>query len=71
VEQNAQKILGVTDHAIILERGSIVYQGDSLALKADRVLLETYVGVTDTSGNGRKARRDAQSSTSPPGSGTG
>ena len=26
VEQNAQKILGVTDRAIIIERGSIVYQ---------------------------------------------
>jgi branched-chain amino acid transport system ATP-binding protein len=71
VEQNAQKILGVTDHAIILERGSIVYQGDSLTLKANRVLLETYVGVTDAISNDRKARRDAQSSASPPGSGTG
>ena len=41
VEQNAQKILGVTDAAIIIERGSIVYQGESAALKADRALLET------------------------------
>ena len=59
VEQNAQKILGVTDRAIIIERGSVVYQGDSVALKADRSLLETYVGVTGASGGGRRARRGA------------
>jgi len=46
VEQNAQKILGVTDRAIIIERGAIIYEGDSAALKADRLLLETHVGVT-------------------------
>ena len=57
VEQNAHKILGMTDRAIIVERGNIVYQGDSAALKADRALLETYVGVTDTGVEGRKARR--------------
>ena len=60
VEQNAQKILGVTDRAIIIERGSIVYQGESAALKADRALLETYVGVTDASAVSRKAKRDAR-----------
>ena len=60
VEQNAQKILGVTDKAIIIERGSIVYQGDSAELKADRALLETYVGVTDASSVARKAQRDAR-----------
>lgn len=56
VEQNAHKILGMTDRAIIVERGSIVYQGDSAVLKADRALLETYVGVTDAGVDGRKAR---------------
>ena len=63
VEQNAQKILGVTDQAIIIERGSIVYQGESAALKADRALLETYVGVTDAGSVSRKAQREARSST--------
>jgi branched-chain amino acid transport system ATP-binding protein len=48
VEQNAQKILGVTDRAVILERGMIVHEGDSTTLKADRMVLETYLGVTDT-----------------------
>jgi branched-chain amino acid transport system ATP-binding protein len=47
VEQNAQKILGVTDRAVILERGSIVHEGASAALKADRAVLETYLGITD------------------------
>jgi branched-chain amino acid transport system ATP-binding protein len=47
VEQNAQKILGVTDRAIILERGSIVHQSDSATLRADRAVLETFLGVTD------------------------
>ena len=69
VEQNAQKILGVTDRAIIVERGSIVYQGDSAALKADRALLETYVGVTDVKRETRKAKQDAQRAASAPGNG--
>ena len=60
VEQNAHKILGMADRAIIIERGSIVYEGDSAALKADRALLEKYVGVTDAAGESRKARRDAR-----------
>jgi len=47
VEQNAKKILGVTDRAIILERGAVVHTADSAALLADRAALETHLGVTD------------------------
>jgi len=47
VEQNAQKILAVTDRAVIIERGSIVHQSDSASLRADRAVLETFLGVTD------------------------
>ncbi len=47
VEQNAKKILGVTDHAIILERGCVVHAADSAALMADRAALEMHLGVTD------------------------
>ena len=47
VEQNAKKILGVTNHAIILERGSVVHAADSAALAADRAALEMHLGVTD------------------------
>lgn len=46
VEQNAQKVLGVTDRAAILERGSVVYEGASADLAADRAVLEGYLGVT-------------------------
>src|SRR5262245_14443878 len=56
VEQNAQKILGVTDRAVILERGCVVHEGDSAALKNDRATLEQYLGVTAT-GDGGRGRR--------------
>jgi branched-chain amino acid transport system ATP-binding protein len=45
VEQHAQKILDVTDRAIVLERGSIVLEADSGALLADPTLLERHLGV--------------------------
>ena len=48
VEQNAKKILGVTDHAIIIERGAIVHSAESATLLNDRAALETHLGVTDT-----------------------
>ena len=47
VEQNAKKILGVTDRAIIVERGAVVHAADSAVLAADRAALETHLGVTD------------------------
>jgi branched-chain amino acid transport system ATP-binding protein len=48
VEQNAKKILGVTDNAIIIERGAVVHTAASATLAADRAALETHLGVTDT-----------------------
>ena len=56
VEQNAQKILGVTDRAVILERGCVVHESDSAALKNDRATLEQYLGVTATADGGRARR---------------
>src|SRR6201998_3777665 len=47
VEQNAKKILSVTDRAIIVERGAVVHAAASAALAADRAALETHLGVTD------------------------
>ena len=47
VEQNAKKILNVTDRAIIVERGAVVHAADSAALAADRAALEAHLGVTD------------------------
>jgi branched-chain amino acid transport system ATP-binding protein len=54
VEQNAQKILAVTDRAVILERGAVVHESDSTTLRTDRATLERYLGVAATSGSGRR-----------------
>jgi branched-chain amino acid transport system ATP-binding protein len=49
VEQHAQKILGLADRVVILERGSIVHDASSSALKADPAALERYLGVAGKS----------------------
>jgi len=58
VEQNAQKVLGVTDRAAIIERGCVVHQGTSAELAADRALLESHLGVT--AAGSRRAGRPRQ-----------
>ncbi len=45
VEQHARKVLDVTDHAVILERGAVAYQGPSAALADDTATLDRYLGV--------------------------
>ena len=45
VEQHTQLALGLTRHAIILERGRIVFQGASQALVDDPSVLVRYVGL--------------------------
>jgi len=51
VEQNAQKVLDVTDRAVIIERGSIVFEGHSASLSANQSILEGYLGVTSKNRN--------------------
>jgi branched-chain amino acid transport system ATP-binding protein len=46
VEQNAQKILGLADRVVILERGAIVHDAASAVLKADPTPLDRHLGVT-------------------------
>jgi branched-chain amino acid transport system ATP-binding protein len=46
VEQNAQKVLGLADRVVILERGTIVHDAASDALKADPTVLERHLGVS-------------------------
>ncbi len=46
VEQHAHKILPITDRAIVLDRGRIVFEASSEALLADGAPLERYLGVT-------------------------
>jgi branched-chain amino acid transport system ATP-binding protein len=45
VEQHAHKVLPITDHAIVLDRGRIVLEASSAALLADGAPLERYLGV--------------------------
>jgi branched-chain amino acid transport system ATP-binding protein len=45
VEQHARKLLTMTDEAIIMERGGIVWSGKSAALAADSAVLDTHLGV--------------------------
>jgi branched-chain amino acid transport system ATP-binding protein len=51
VEQNAQKILGLADRVVILERGAIVHDALSSALKADPSVLERHLGVSGGGGS--------------------
>jgi branched-chain amino acid transport system ATP-binding protein len=45
VEQHARKILGLTDKAIILERGRIAHAADSAVLLSDPASLERFLGI--------------------------
>ncbi len=56
VEQHAQKILAVTDQAVILDRGTIVHAGSSASLIADPAPLEQHLGVTGRKKTGRPLR---------------
>jgi branched-chain amino acid transport system ATP-binding protein len=47
VEQNARKVLSVTDRAAILDRGSIVFEDTSEVLRGSPQVLEAYLGVTE------------------------
>src|SRR4030081_1700038 len=46
VEQNAQKILGLAARVLVLERGAVVHDAASAALKADPAMLERFLGVS-------------------------
>ncbi|MCF6370288.1 ABC transporter ATP-binding protein [Rhizobium halophilum] len=45
IEQKARKILPLTDEAIILDRGAIVYRGSSAELLADERAMGQHLGV--------------------------
>ncbi len=46
IEQHARKILGLTDKAVILERGRIAHAATSAVLREDPATLERYLGLT-------------------------
>ncbi len=45
VEQHPHMVLGVTDHALVLDRGGIAYRADSDALLDDPTPLDQWLGV--------------------------
>ena len=49
VEQHAQKILGLADRVVILERGAIVHDAASAEVRGDPIVLERYLGVAGKS----------------------
>ena len=46
VEQNPRLILGMTQRAVVLDRGSVVHEGASAALLADPAQLDRWLAVT-------------------------
>ena len=59
VEQNANMALNVSDHAYIMENGSIVMDKDSKELKEDEDVQEFYLGL-NTNSTERKSFRDVK-----------
>jgi branched-chain amino acid transport system ATP-binding protein len=53
VEQNSRVALEFSARTVVMDKGRIVYDGESAALKADPAMLETYLGVTEA-GPGRR-----------------
>jgi branched-chain amino acid transport system ATP-binding protein len=54
VEQKAHKILGCTDRAIILERGRVVFTGDSAELARSPDQLAAHLGVVEQRAGGNR-----------------
>jgi branched-chain amino acid transport system ATP-binding protein len=45
VEQSPERILAITDDALVLERGTVVHASSSAALLADAAALERHLAV--------------------------
>lgn len=45
VDKYVDKLLGIADHHIIIERGQVVWQGDSVTLEQNQDLWTRYLGV--------------------------
>lgn len=45
IDKYVERLLALADLHVILERGKVVWTGDSAALDADRALWERYLGV--------------------------
>jgi len=45
VEQNAEMALGLADRVYVIDHGAVVFEGTSEALRNDRAVMATYLGV--------------------------
>lgn len=45
IDKYVERLMKLADHHIILEKGRVVWQGDSIGLAADQSLWERYLGV--------------------------
>ena len=45
VEQNSRLALSIAARAVVMDRGRVVYDGDSATLRNDPVMLERFIGV--------------------------
>ena len=45
VDKYVNRLVGIADHHLILERGHVVWRGSSAALNADPGLWHRYLGV--------------------------
>jgi branched-chain amino acid transport system ATP-binding protein len=65
VEQNARKVLGVTDQAIVIERGAVAFRSASAALRDDPALLERHLGVANAGTDQSRRSAGARSGGAP------
>ena len=45
IDKYVERLIGLADRHVILERGRVVWQGSSAALNEDRALWHRYLGV--------------------------
>ena len=45
IDKYVQKLVQLADHHTIIERGRVVWQGESQALEADRAVWQRYIGI--------------------------
>ncbi|HET6925785.1 MAG TPA: ABC transporter ATP-binding protein [Hyphomicrobiaceae bacterium] len=57
VEQKARKILGCTDRAVVLDRGRVVFEGDSAELAASPDKLAAHLGVAEQMATSSRKRQ--------------
>jgi branched-chain amino acid transport system ATP-binding protein len=51
VEQNARSALRVADYAYVMENGKIALEGDAKAIANNSLIIEKYLGISNSSRN--------------------